>query len=254
MSIEEILEQIEDILEAGTKLALTSKAIVDIKSILACLEEIRLHMPEEIAQAQDIVADRNEIRSRARQEAVTEVTAAQEQSREIQEKTNARAQALIKKAEDHAEKVKTEANEQAKKTVDTANKNAENTIQHAQQKADAMIEEHEITRQAKDFAAKLKNQANEEASTTIATAKAQSEKMVADATNAANELTENTRIKTEDMLNKANKWSNEIRTAANDFVEDIMQSTDAALLNSLNEVRNARKNLASPSGQRRGKK
>ncbi|MEE1012611.1 MAG: ATPase, partial [Acutalibacteraceae bacterium] len=83
MNIENLLDQIEDILEAGSKVPLSSKIAVDANAIKRAIEDIRLNLPNEITQARAIVADRNNILIKAKDEAVNAVTGAQEKSRAL---------------------------------------------------------------------------------------------------------------------------------------------------------------------------
>ncbi len=69
MNIESLLDQIEDILEAGTKVPLSNKTGVDAAAIRTAIEDIRLNLPNEITQARAIVADRNNILIKAKDEA-----------------------------------------------------------------------------------------------------------------------------------------------------------------------------------------
>ena len=68
MNMEELLEQIDEALDDGTKL-FGRKTVVDVEKIRALIDELRLNMPSEIKQARGIVADRADIITNAKKEA-----------------------------------------------------------------------------------------------------------------------------------------------------------------------------------------
>lgn len=68
MSIEELLEQFDEILESGVKMP-GKKAIVSTEKIRAIIDDIRLNIPSEVKQARGIVADRADIITNAKREA-----------------------------------------------------------------------------------------------------------------------------------------------------------------------------------------
>ena len=91
--------------------------------------------------------------------------------------------------------------------------------------------------------------AAKEAASTIAGAKAQAENIVNAAAEQATRTIEDARIRSDDAIDKANKWSAEIRIAAGDFIEDIMKTADEAIANSQREIRAARENIKNVTGK-----
>ena len=57
MTFEDLLEQIENAVDSGTNVAFTNKTMVDTKAIKTCLEDMRLNLPVEIAQARKVLAE-----------------------------------------------------------------------------------------------------------------------------------------------------------------------------------------------------
>ena len=100
MNIESLLEQIEEILDSGTKIAMTHKCAVNADAIKTCIEDIRLNMPEEISQAKAIVADRSAILSKAKNDAVSSVTKAQDKAHELMANTEAKTEQMLSAARD----------------------------------------------------------------------------------------------------------------------------------------------------------
>ena len=63
MNTDQLLNKIEDILDAGAKTIRSGKIAVDADTIRATIDEIRAGLPKELAQAKIIVADSNNILS-----------------------------------------------------------------------------------------------------------------------------------------------------------------------------------------------
>ncbi len=61
MEIFTLLENLEEILDAGTKLPLSSKVVVDKDEIQDIIEDIRLKLPEELKQAKWVREERQSI-------------------------------------------------------------------------------------------------------------------------------------------------------------------------------------------------
>ena len=57
MSIEELLEEFDEVLESGMKLP-GKRTLVDSDKLRELIDDIRLNMPAEIKQAKNIVNDR----------------------------------------------------------------------------------------------------------------------------------------------------------------------------------------------------
>ena len=114
MNIESLLDQIEDILDAGSKALLSGKVSVDAAAIRTAIEDIRLNLPTEITQARAIVADRNNILIKAKDEAVNAVTGAQEKSRALISTAEDKVRTLVLKTEDYSKNKIAEAEAQAK--------------------------------------------------------------------------------------------------------------------------------------------
>lgn len=82
MNMEELLEQIDEALDDGTKL-FGRKTVVDVEKIRALIDELRLNMPSEIKQARGIVADRADIITNAKKEADAIIRNAEERAKAL---------------------------------------------------------------------------------------------------------------------------------------------------------------------------
>ncbi len=68
MSIDELLEQLDEILDSGIKIP-GKRTVVEVEKLRAIVDDIRLNIPSEIKQARGIVSDRADIITNAKREA-----------------------------------------------------------------------------------------------------------------------------------------------------------------------------------------
>ena len=80
MSIDELLEQLDEVLDSGIKIP-GKKTVVDIEKLRSIVDDIRLNIPTEIKQARGIVADRADIITNAKREADGIIRAAEERAK-----------------------------------------------------------------------------------------------------------------------------------------------------------------------------
>lgn len=80
MTLDELLEQLDEILETSLKMP-GKRAIVDVENIRNVIDEIRLNIPQEIKQARGIVADRADIITNAKREADGIIRSAEERAK-----------------------------------------------------------------------------------------------------------------------------------------------------------------------------
>ncbi|MBQ8210374.1 MAG: hypothetical protein IJZ35_07335 [Clostridia bacterium] len=122
MNYEEIIEKIEDILEASKpSFGSNGKVKVDGAAIHECLEELSSSIPNEIIQARKIVAERREILQAAQETASKIVNDAQIKAEELTEEHE-----ITRSAKDAAVKILNETNDKAKEIITEANAEAEN--------------------------------------------------------------------------------------------------------------------------------
>lgn len=100
MSVDELLDLIDETLEEGTGLPFTGgKRMVDVEKLQEMLDEIRLNLPTELRQAKAIVNDRADIVNSARKEADSIVRKAEERARQLvsEESVTKAAQAVLRR-------------------------------------------------------------------------------------------------------------------------------------------------------------
>lgn len=136
VSIEAMLEALEELLEEGMSVPLSGgKRVVDIDQARDIIDDIRINMPQEILQAKAIVKDKSQIMAKATKEAEEIVRRAEERARhmvdneEIVRKATARAQEITHSSQQQAQQLKstvtmycenllTQTQEQLKKSFD----------------------------------------------------------------------------------------------------------------------------------------
>ena len=72
MDIFEMLDELEEIIETGSKIPLTGKVVVDAEELLDCLDQIRSVLPEEIRQARWVAKERERMLSEAKKRGSTD--------------------------------------------------------------------------------------------------------------------------------------------------------------------------------------
>lgn len=80
MTLDELLEQFDEVLDNGIKIP-GKKTLVDIEKLRAVVDDIRLNIPGEIKQAKAIVADRADIITTAKREADGIIKGAEERAK-----------------------------------------------------------------------------------------------------------------------------------------------------------------------------
>ena len=131
MSIEEILDQLDELIDRSWSLPLTGgRCVVDADKVRELLDDVRLNMPTEIRQAQSIVADRTEIINNAKKEAETIIARAEKRAAALVDQEEIVRQSKNKAAEiaQQAQQQSREMRQSAKDFVDNILKNPEETL------------------------------------------------------------------------------------------------------------------------------
>ncbi len=127
MEIFTLLENLEDLLESGSKVPFSSKVMVDMEEVREILEDIRLKLPDEIKQAKWVKEERQRIISDAEQEAENLLKDAQNK--------------IITMVDEHV--ITKQALEQKEEIIENANKVSKEISIGTRDYADAMLEKVE---------------------------------------------------------------------------------------------------------------
>lgn len=114
-----LIDEVEDIVEAGTSLPFTNKVMVNKDELLDIVKEIRIKLPDEIKQAQWIKDERQRILADAQKDADTLISDAEYKLEELVDQeeiikvANGRAEEIITRAQSHAKEIRIGAMEYA---------------------------------------------------------------------------------------------------------------------------------------------
>jgi vacuolar-type H+-ATPase subunit H len=119
MDLLNLIDEIEDIVEAGTSVPLTSRVMVNRDELLDIIKEIRIKLPDEIKQASWIKEERQRILDEAQKSASSMLNEAETRleelvdNEEIVRQAKERAEEIIRKAELSSEEIRNGALEYA---------------------------------------------------------------------------------------------------------------------------------------------
>ena len=130
MSIDELLEQIDDMVDKAWSLPLSGgKCLVEADRLRDIIDDVRANLPSELRQAKAIVADRADIITGAKREAEEIIRKAEERARamvsheEIVKQAQAKANELLTQSQQRSREMRKGANDFAddvlKRTEDT---------------------------------------------------------------------------------------------------------------------------------------
>lgn len=133
MEIFTLLENLEEIIESGTKVPLSTKVMVDKEELSEILEEIRMKLPDELKQAKWVKEERQRI-----------IMDAQKEADQIVKETETKIISLV---DDH--EITRQALAQKEEIIESADKVAREITTGTREYADALLERlEEILREA----------------------------------------------------------------------------------------------------------
>ena len=110
MNVEELLELMEETLEAGTAVPFAaSKRVVDVDRMRDIIDEVRNNLPDEVRESKKIVNDREQIMKNARIESESIIQQAEEKARNLTSE-----QEIVRRSQQYAAEIVTKAQAQAK--------------------------------------------------------------------------------------------------------------------------------------------
>ena len=125
--IEEIINELYEYVESAKTNITQSKIVVQKDDIFGFLDELRLHIPDEIKRCQKIIANRENIIKKANDDAQEIIDEANAKAVQIEEDGKVRAQQLVEETE-----IMKSAYEQANKMVQNAKAQSEKIIADAE--------------------------------------------------------------------------------------------------------------------------
>ena len=127
MEIFTLLENLEELVESGAKVPLSTKVLVDKEELSEILEEIRMKLPDELKQAKWVKEERQRIISDAEKEAEDMIKDAQNK--------------IVKMVDEHV--ITQQALKQKEDIIENANKVSKEISMGTRDYADAVLEKVE---------------------------------------------------------------------------------------------------------------
>jgi vacuolar-type H+-ATPase subunit H len=124
MNIHEAIDRLEYVIAHSRQIPLTRTVVVDQEEVLACIDELRLSLPDEIKQARWTLQEQQRLLSEAQAEAARTVSKAGERAQ-----TMIGQHDLVKRAEKQAEAMLREASGKAEETRRAADRYASDVMQ-----------------------------------------------------------------------------------------------------------------------------
>lgn len=142
MTLDELLEQFDEVLDSGIKIP-GKKTVVDIEKLRAVVDDIRLNIPSEIKQARGIVADRTEIITTAKHEADGIIRNAEERA-----KAMVAEQEIVKLAQEKATEIISNAQTKCREMKKAAQEFVDDIMKRADEGLTSNLAEIRKTRAA----------------------------------------------------------------------------------------------------------
>ena len=129
MNVEELLDLMEETLEAGTAVPFApAKRVVDVDRMRDIIDEGRNNLPDEIRESKKIVNDREQIMKNARIESDSIIQPAEEKARNL-----TREQEIVRRSQQYAAEIVTKAQAQAKELSRNATVYCEGILKNSEE-------------------------------------------------------------------------------------------------------------------------
>ena len=129
VTIEEILEQIDDMLDAAWAMPLSGgKVVVDAEKLRGLIDAVRGNMPSEVRQARAIVQDRADILSTAKKEAESIIRNAEERRNQILVREE-----IVVQAQERANEIQAQTQKRVRDMRKTAQEFTDDLLRHTEE-------------------------------------------------------------------------------------------------------------------------
>ncbi len=119
IDILQMIDRLEELVNNGARLPLSSKVIIDENAFLNMIDQMRISIPQEIKQAKEIQLERDKYVAQAHEEArrilaqAREDAAKQLDEHQLRQQAQAQAEAILRRAEQDAARIRAGADEYA---------------------------------------------------------------------------------------------------------------------------------------------
>lgn len=130
MDLLHLVDRLEELVAGAQKMPIGNRAIVDRRRMLDLIDQMRIAVPHEVREAQDIVAQRDAIRREAEEEGRIIVAQAEEHAADLIEE-----HAITDGAKRRAEEIAAEAERRLEAQIEAANRDMQARIQESRRVA-----------------------------------------------------------------------------------------------------------------------
>lgn len=130
MDLLHLVDRLEELVAGAQKMPIGNRAIVDRRRMLDLIDQMRIAVPREVREAQDIVAQRDAIRREAEEEGRIIVAQAEERAADLVEE-----HAITDGAKRRAEEIAVEAERRLEVQIDAANRDMQARLQESRRVA-----------------------------------------------------------------------------------------------------------------------
>lgn len=154
MDLLHLVDRLEELVGSAQKMPIGSRAIVDRRRILDIVDQMRVAVPQEVREAQEMVAHRDELFREAEEEARLIVARAEERAARMVEQheltivARGRAEEIAKQAEARIEERIAEANDEIQQRIEDSRKVADQQMEAADEYARELLSRLEAQLQA----------------------------------------------------------------------------------------------------------
>lgn len=126
MDLLHLVDRLEELIAGAQKMPIGNRAIVDRRRMLDLIDQMRVAIPEEVREAQEIVANREEIRREAEEDGRIIVAQAEERASRLVEQHE-----ITQAAHRRAEEIAVEAEQRLEQRLDEVNRDIQDRIQES---------------------------------------------------------------------------------------------------------------------------
>ena len=122
-AIEDLIDSLEDLIQSAMRVPFGKKSMIDVDKVAEIVSDIRISLPTEIKQAQNVVQDKNNIIADAKREAEQIIRKAEQrreeliESSEIMKEARRRSTEIISQAQNRSSDLRISTNEFADKML-----------------------------------------------------------------------------------------------------------------------------------------
>lgn len=145
MDLLHLVDRLEELVGSAQKMPIGSRAIVDRRRILDIVDQMRVAVPQEVREAQEMVNNRDELFREAEEEARLIIARAEERASRLVEQheltiaARARAEEIAQETEAGIEERMAEANEDIRQRIDDSRRIADQQMQAADEYARELL-------------------------------------------------------------------------------------------------------------------